>query len=51
MMICSTLSVNIDALRDKKGWALTDLIRERIKESNIILEDAKEIGGKYTLKW
>jgi cysteinyl-tRNA synthetase len=37
-------------LRDKKDWALADLIRDRMKESNIILEDAKASGGKYTIK-
>ena len=35
-------------LREKKDWELADQIRNRMKELNVVLEDAKE-GGKYTL--
>jgi len=37
-------------LRDKKDWQLADDIRNRMKELNIVLEDAKAGGGKYTIK-
>ena len=37
-------------LREKKEWQLADDIRDGMNESNIILEDAKDGGGKYTLK-
>jgi cysteinyl-tRNA synthetase len=36
-------------LRDKKDWEMADTIRNRMKDLNVVLEDAKE-GGKYTLK-
>jgi cysteinyl-tRNA synthetase len=35
-------------LREKNDWELADQIRNRMKELNVVLEDAKE-GGKYTL--
>jgi len=37
-------------LRDKKDWQLADDIRNRMKELDIVLEDAKAGGGKYTIK-
>jgi cysteinyl-tRNA synthetase len=37
-------------LREKKEWQLADEIRDGLNELNIILEDAKDSGGKYTLK-
>ncbi|VVB68913.1 Cysteine--tRNA ligase [uncultured archaeon] len=37
-------------LREKKEWQLADEIRSRLNELNIVLEDAKVGGGKYTLK-
>jgi cysteinyl-tRNA synthetase len=36
-------------LRDKNDWQLADEIRSRMKELNIVLEDAKAGGGKYTI--
>jgi len=36
-------------LRDKKDWLLADDIRNRMKELNIVLEDAKESSGRYTI--
>jgi cysteinyl-tRNA synthetase len=36
-------------LREKKDWQLADEIRNRMKELNVVLEDA-EGGGKYTLR-
>jgi len=36
-------------LRDKKDWQLADEIRSRMMELNIVLEDAKAGGGKYTI--
>jgi cysteinyl-tRNA synthetase len=36
-------------LREKKNWELADQIRNRLKDLNVVLEDA-EGGGKYTLK-
>lgn len=35
-------------LREKKDWELADQIRKRMKELNVVLEDA-DGGGKYTL--
>lgn len=37
-------------LRDKRDWELADEIRDRMKDLNIILEDAKTGGGKYAIK-
>jgi len=37
-------------LREKKEWQLADEIRARLSELDIVLEDAKNGGGKYTLK-
>ena len=37
-------------LREKKEWQLADEIRDRMNELNIVLEDARTDGGKYTLK-
>ncbi len=36
-------------LRDKKDWQLADDIRNRLKELNIVLEDAKESRGRYAI--
>jgi cysteinyl-tRNA synthetase len=36
-------------LREKKDWELADQIRNRMKELNVVLEDA-QAGGKYTLR-
>ena len=35
-------------LREKKEWQLADEIRDRLNELNIVVEDAKASGGKYT---
>ena len=35
-------------LRDKKQWQLADEIRARLNELDIVIEDAKVIGGKMT---
>ena len=35
-------------LREKKDWQLADEIRARLSELNIVIEDAKAGGGKYT---
>lgn len=35
-------------LREKKDWELADQIRNRMKDLNVVLEDAEK-GGKYTL--
>jgi cysteinyl-tRNA synthetase len=35
-------------LREKKEWQLADEIRSRLRELNIVIEDAKTGGGKYT---
>jgi cysteinyl-tRNA synthetase len=35
-------------LREKKEWQLADEIRDRLNELNIVVEDAKTGGGKYT---
>jgi cysteinyl-tRNA synthetase len=37
-------------LRERKEWQLADEIRSRLNELSIVLEDAKDGGGKYTLK-
>ena len=37
-------------LREKKQWQLADEIRSRLNELNIVIEDANNGGGKYTLK-
>ncbi len=37
-------------LRDKRDWELADEIRDRMKDLNIVLEDAKAGGGKYAIK-
>jgi cysteinyl-tRNA synthetase len=37
-------------LREKKEWQLADEIRSRLNELNIVLEDAKDGAGKFTLK-
>ncbi|MEI8004091.1 MAG: DALR domain-containing protein, partial [Methanothrix sp.] len=37
-------------LREKKEWQLADEIRARLGELDIVIEDAKAGGGKYTLK-
>jgi cysteinyl-tRNA synthetase len=37
-------------LREKKEWQLADEIRARLRELNILIEDAKAGGGKYTMK-
>jgi cysteinyl-tRNA synthetase len=37
-------------LREKKEWQLADEIRDGMNELNIVLEDAKDGGVKYTLK-
>ncbi|HSD57592.1 MAG TPA: cysteine--tRNA ligase, partial [Methanotrichaceae archaeon] len=37
-------------LRDKRDWELADEIRDRLKDLNIVLEDAKAGGGKYAIK-
>jgi cysteinyl-tRNA synthetase len=37
-------------LREKKEWQLADEIRARLSELDIVIEDAKAGGGKYTLK-
>jgi cysteinyl-tRNA synthetase len=36
-------------LREKRDWGLADQIRDRMKELNVVLEDAEK-GGKYTLR-
>ena len=36
-------------LREKRDWELADQIRNRMKELNVVLEDA-EGGGKYTFR-
>ena len=35
-------------LREKKEWQLADEIRDRLNALNIVVEDAKASGGKYT---
>jgi cysteinyl-tRNA synthetase len=37
-------------LREKKEWHLADEIRSRLNELDIVIEDAKDGGGKYTPK-
>ena len=37
-------------LREKKDWALSDEIRNRLNEKGIVLEDAKAGGGRYSIK-
>jgi len=37
-------------LREKKEWQLADEIRARLNELDIVVEDAKAGGGKYSLK-
>ncbi|MCX6677587.1 MAG: cysteine--tRNA ligase [Methanothrix sp.] len=37
-------------LREKKEWQLADEIRARLNELDIVIEDAKAGGGKYTVK-
>ncbi len=37
-------------LREKKEWQLADEIRSRLSELNIVVEDAKAGGGKYTVR-
>ena len=36
-------------LREKRDWELADQIRNRMKELNVVLEDA-QAGGKYTIR-
>jgi cysteinyl-tRNA synthetase len=35
-------------LREKKEWQLADEIRARLNKLDIVVEDAKAGGGKYT---
>jgi len=37
-------------LREKKDWTLSDEIRNRLNELDVVLEDAKTGSGKYTIK-
>jgi cysteinyl-tRNA synthetase len=37
-------------LRERKDYALADEIRNRLMERGVVLEDAKESGGKYSLR-
>ncbi|MDM7911869.1 MAG: cysteine--tRNA ligase [Methanotrichaceae archaeon] len=37
-------------LREKKDWELADEIRDRLRDLNIVLEDARAGGGKYAIR-